>query len=558
MARRLILRKSVLLLAGIGVPAACLATLLFLASVEPSAAGGDQKPYPLIPSSWTGSNPSLKYYSRYPGYPSYDAHPRYLGELRGSWSEIGEQYGDRAGDLIRLVFEGWFTEVVQVQGSPETVREYLRREEQFYEALAPEALELMEGMARGAARELDKSAYAGVMTNYEKVLVINSYYGLKGAPPERTPAALKSAGILEDDETLGCSGAVILGKGTADGKAIHVSSEDQHFFPQEYLVTYVVHPADPRAHSYTVTASAGEIGSEHALNDRGVVASGYAGGRVNIGSPSMADPFSGYRRPGLDWQLGCWYAAAFADSAQKAVELLTVGRPEYREKSGNKIVIGKCTTGVNWVVSDAREAYVVESIPADAEGVARYAIRRPGDLGEQGDYVVSTNNVEANHSYNEQNVLDRDHPLSQHGSHALNPVYGLGVNGGTGTRFMTFTWLIRNNYGRITPEMVKSWRTAHYVYDVSGKRHDALDVDGYGRISPHLVEGISTLCAHSKGPTGSDPFTGSNIYVSVSVPQDLTVYRTKGRPCEWVGPWDALTLDGAPRPTPTAQFQGAP
>jgi hypothetical protein len=244
----------------------------------------------------------------------------------------------------------------------------------------------------------------------------------------------------------------------------------------------------------------------------------------------------------LDWQLGCWYAAAFSDTAKKAVEILTVGRPEYRTKSGYKIVIGKCTKGANWVVSDTHEAYVVESIPADLSGVARYAVRRPGDMGETGDYIVSTNNVEAKDSYNEQNVYEHDHPMSQHGSGLANPVHGLGVNGGSGTRFMTFMWLIRNNYGRITPEMVKQWRTAHYVYDREGTRHDILGVAGHGQVSPHLVPGVSTLCAHSKGPAGSDPFTGANIYVSLSVAQDLTVWRTKGRPCEWTGPWDALAL----------------
>src|SRR6266511_98486 len=340
-------RKSLLLL-GATVVATVVISLI---SVRSFSTGPNAKPYPPTPSTWTGVNANLKHYSLYPGYPSYEPHARYLGELSGSWSEIGVQYGERAGDLIRMVFEGWFTEVVQIQGSAEAVREYVHQEEQYYKALAPEALELMDGIARGAKAELAKSAYANVLTDFEKILVINSYFGLKGSPPDREPAGLQGrvAAQPPGDETRGCSGAVILGKGTADGKAIHVSSEDQHFFPQEYLVTYVVHPKDKNAHSYTVTASGGEIGSEHALNDKGVVVSGYAGGGVDIAAPSLAAPFSGYRRPGLDWQLGCWYAAAFADTAKKAVELLTVGRQEYRERSANKIVIGKCTKGANWV-----------------------------------------------------------------------------------------------------------------------------------------------------------------------------------------------------------------
>ena len=58
--------------------------------------------YP-TPSEWTGHNRKLGEYFLAQGYPAYDQHPRYLGELHGSWSQIGKQYGERAGDLIRLV-----------------------------------------------------------------------------------------------------------------------------------------------------------------------------------------------------------------------------------------------------------------------------------------------------------------------------------------------------------------------------------------------------------------------------------------------------------------------
>ena len=102
-------------------------------------------------------------------------------------------------------------------------------------------------------------------------------------------------------------------------------------------------------------------------------------------------------------------------------------------------------------------------------------------------------------------------------------------------------WLIHNNYGNITPEMVKEWRTAHFVYDVEGTRHDTLMVDGK-EVPPNLVPRVGTLCAHSSGPAGVDTFKGVNTYVSLSTPDELTVYRTVGRPCEWVGPWDALSL----------------
>ncbi len=207
---------------------------------------------------------------------------------------------------------------------------------------------------------------------------------------------------------------------------------------------------------------------------------------------------------------------------------------------GTKIVIGKCTRGVNWVVSDRNEAFVIESIPADQRGVARYAIRVPGDMGEIGShYIVSTNNVQAKDSYDEDNVHDPGHPMSQHGSGSQNPThFGLNL---TGTRFWTFMWLIRQNHGHVTPEMVQAWRRAHFLYDQSGVRHDTIEQNGT-RIPVHLVPDTATLCWHSSGPAGVDTFRGVDTYVSMSIADDLTSFRTKGRPCEWDGPWDRLSL----------------
>lgn len=511
---------------------------LALSATPPTAAAK----YP-APPEWTGHNRKLSEYFLAPGYPAYEPHPRYLGELHGSWSQIGRQYGERAGDLIRLVYEGWYRELLPVQGSSAVMTAYLVQQERYYEFLVPEALEMMHGIADGSATELSASAFPGELSHFHKILMINSYFGLMGRPPVSATAELAST----DDEVHCCSGAVILAPATRDGKAIHVSSEDQHFFPQEYLVTFIANPTDPRAHRYTVTDSAGEIGSEHAQNDRGVTVSGYAGGSQGILGPTLDAPFSGYRRPGLDWQLGNFYAAAFANSARHGVELLTVGRPEYRAKSGHKTVIGKCKLGANWVVSDRHEAFVVESIPADEKGMARYAIRLPGDMGETGNhYLVSTNNVEAKDSFGEDNVHDPGHPMSRHGNGAQTPTH-FGLNG-TGTRFWTLMWLIQRNFGQITAEMVQEWRRTHFIYDESGTRHDYVE-DGGNRIPVHLVPDTANLCRHTSGPPGVDTNKGINVYVSLSVADELASFRTKGRPCEWDGPWDRLSLQNPPRLT---------
>jgi len=525
-----------------------LLTLAAVFAVVVLFAGAIQLTYPPTPGWWTGHNTKLSQYYIAPGYPPYPAHPRYLGTLSGSWHDIGVQYGQKAGDFIRYVYEGWYKELIAAQYLNQNIVDYVHQENAYYKNLSPEALQLIAGIAEGAKQDLDQSIYANKMTNFEKILMINSYFGLQGKPPVGPIASVSRPG---DPVVRTCSGAVIFGKATRDGKLIHVSSEDQHFFPQEYLVTYIVHPGDPNAHTYTVTASAGEIGSQHAINDKGVVVSGYAGGGIGIASPTFSAPFSGYRRPGLDWQLGSFYADAFSSTAEEAVQRLTVGTPEYRQKSGYKIVIGKCTKGANWVVSDLHHAYVVESIPADQNGVARYAVRKPGEMGEIGaNYIVSTNNVEANYSCDENNLCSTDHPMSQHGNSTQNPNY-FGLSG-SGQRFWTFMWLINNNYGQITPDMVKQWRKTHFFIDKSGVEHDTLVYTDGKSYPTYLTPGAGTLCRHTTlaSQPGVDQFTGINIYVSLSTPDNLTVYRTKGRPCEWVGPWDALSLPNGVPPNP--------
>ncbi len=505
-----------------------------------AAANPDNHAFGPTPSWWTGHNKNLASYYVQPGYPAYDAHPRYLGVLKGSWYEIGQQYGQKAGDLIRLTVEGWYQELIATQGTNDNLVGYVNQEEAYYKNLLPEGLELMRGIADGAAPHLNQSIYAATMSNFQKILMINSYFGLQGRPPAAQGLAAPTAGA---GDGYNCSGAVIFGSATKDGKLIHVSSEDQHFFPQEYLVTFIAEPSDPRAHRYTITDTAGEIGSEQAINEHGVVVSGYAGGGVDIASPTADKPFSGYRRAGLDWQVGDWYATAFASTAREAVERLTVGRPEYRAASGMKIVVGKCSKGGNWVVSDKSEAFVVESIPADLNGVARYAVRVPGDMGEiNSSYIVSTNQVEANYSCDENNICSTAHPMSQHGNSEQNPSY-FGLSG-SGQRFYTLMTLIKNNFGKIDLDMVKQWRTTHFFYDKAGVRHDTLVYKDGNTYPTHLTPSAGVMCRHSTSSStpGVDTLTGINIYVSISTPHDRTVYRTKGRPCDWVGPWDSLSL----------------
>ena len=64
---------------------------------QPSVFAAPSRSYP---PEWTGRNVNLGKYRIGAGYPPYEPHPRYLGELTGSWHQIVRQYGERAADLI--------------------------------------------------------------------------------------------------------------------------------------------------------------------------------------------------------------------------------------------------------------------------------------------------------------------------------------------------------------------------------------------------------------------------------------------------------------------------
>ena len=118
-------RRQWMKLAASAAATAALAPKEAMGALSPGARTAPLVPVPRLfaadgscPAEWTGHNPRLADYHRAEGYPAYDPHPRYLGELRGSWDQIGRQYGERAGDLIRMVYEGWYREIVAGSGKP--------------------------------------------------------------------------------------------------------------------------------------------------------------------------------------------------------------------------------------------------------------------------------------------------------------------------------------------------------------------------------------------------------------------------------------------------------
>jgi len=476
--------------------------------------------FPAQPPWWTGYNAALKDYYVQPGYPAYDPHARYIGDLKGTWEEMGIQYGERAGDLIRMVFDGYYDQIFASVKDANRIVAEARNFAAWYGKAIPEAYQFMQGIAKGASSELKKSIYANIGNDFDKIVIINHYFALRKVNGHQYLGGGKiaSAGVeFDQEENPACTGVVVIGAidgPTKDRTTIHGGTRDQVFFPQCYEVAYTLSPSDPKAHRIWTIASAGELGGQMVGNDLGVIVTGYAGGDTKS--------IWAY---GIEWNIGDWYGALFGGSAEEAANILTVGRPGYFEKTGEKVFTA--AWGINWLISDKTDARCVEIVPG------RYAIRKIGDLGED-KFLICTNHCMASWSYDYTNTRTTV-PMTDYGPIA-GAYSGLSVSG---TRFYTMWWNVKYNYGKIDRAMVMSWYAGRYYIDQNGVRVDTIWDTTTGQWIPAANKATSPARHQAGWP---DTMKGTTVDAKVGVAQDLAFYWTKGRGDDWVGPWDVLTL----------------
>jgi hypothetical protein len=119
-------------------------------------------------------NPCAKHYDVSPGHPPFEPRARFLWALEGAWHEIGHQIGTKAGDLVRWVSDVWWKEHTEKYGLESTMKALPLYEAQTA-ALNLDLIEFMKGIAKGAAKELDKSPYAEASSHYQKILNTNIF-----------------------------------------------------------------------------------------------------------------------------------------------------------------------------------------------------------------------------------------------------------------------------------------------------------------------------------------------------------------------------------------------
>jgi hypothetical protein len=447
-------------------------------------------------------NPSTEKYQVSPGHPSYAPRARFLGELEGSWFDIGFHVGSQAGDLVRWVSDVWWKNHVEEWGFEDTMQALPLYEAQI-EALDPGLIRFMQGVAEGAAEQLAKSPFAKDSSHYQKVLNTNIYDAWSWRHPTFVPWKKDPAAAP------GCSSFASVGAGpNAMDQTITAHNRHCPFNPKCYQIAYVGRPQGGNAF-WTLTPGGAGAGCQ-IVNDKGVSLILNAGGDQH--AKMGANAF------GVSWFLLFLHVAAHADTAAEAIEMLTRGTPEYRSNTKRNSLLRTGTW--NFLVADRSECAVVET------SCDRYAIRRPGDMGEMGNYLVMTNHNYCDHSF-DQNNNRTDLPMTRFGNETTNE--------GSAARFWTLMWDIRHHYGQINHELATTFMQGHHQHNRQGQRLEA----PAGK--PGLQFEGDVTCPHAGG--FPDKWVQGSADAKVTVHgEDLRVHWTLGRPCEWQGAWDAVKL----------------
>ena len=436
---------------------------------------------------------------------------------------MGVQYGERSGPEIVDFFDYRFGAHVKKYGIRHLIEDVHRYETQA-KLFFPEGLEFARGIGDGASSHLSRSKFHGDIPNYLKIVFMNCdnclFYGHPGPadadhdlPADRTEDIHEPSPVME-----ACSMIALLGgKGaTSDGTTMLVHNNDGDFIDETWRYTYIAVPNTPGSNAFWSSTAPGKFFDIMGANNRGLALALTVGGNKTwVPSEKIFE-----RAFGVTWQYILLKALSSAGSVREALELVTLGTPEYRRATGRKTLLR--TRHNNYIMADRNEALVVE-VTAN-----RYAIRRPGDYGEDTGFIVATNHFVANHSYDAENVKT-DFPMTRFGDDEYAPL--------SATRYYTGFWQAKMNYGKLDSESIKKIWASHSYITKKGELVEKIS-DGKEWRPANLMS--NTICSHAGG--FPEKYIGSTIDSKVAIVDWNQVQFALGRPCEYSGMWRIFNL----------------
>ena len=488
-----------------------------------------------------GRNVMAHRYTHSKGYPPFQDRAQFIGTLQGDWREMGRQFGARTGDSVRCVSDIWWVQQCRKWGKNETHKAMALYEAQI-RALEPGLVAFMEGIAEGAAPWLNQSCLADAghplaATNYQRVLGVNvqdewtMHHPLFFPDGSCTFGGSETTSVAVDIPTM-CSGFSVRDKVALNGEVIAAQNRHSSYDPRCYEQVYVIRPEEGLA--CWVLSNCPQVVANQVVNEKGVSIALFSGGGTNPQSLNFNGEAHYAEGFGVPWFHLFLYAGTHAHTAEEAIQMLTLGTPDYRKRTGRNTLL----RGGGWIfmVTDATTLAVVEGT-ADRFAV-RYAGEFTGSEWTDPDTIVATNHNLCNFSYDDQNrwtqvsmTLFADGLVRD----KTGVVTGLSPSG---QRFWTLMWDIKHNRGQIDPYMAQHIMSGLHANDPeTGKRIECvLDENDTWR-----VWGAVRGCNQGGGVGLSNG--SADAKVAVLAGGDTAVFWTMGSPSHWAGAWDRYVFD---------------
>lgn len=463
------------------------------------------------------------------GYHVFEERPRFIGELSGSWYEMGVKYGKSCAELITASTDYWWGNMMERKGLDNTVRAMKRYIDQV-NALDPTQIELLFGIAQGASLNLAQGKFgdpAGEFyaNDFIRIFAASIFdcwlWGNPDSYRADSAAAYESAeGYINGDgcNSVAAKGKAVLGDHTISSQVRHTQQAGLCY---QAAMVY-------RCEDCNTVWSVGNAPAANGLllvNDKGVSISHHFGGSTTADSLSYrGGPYYGSAY-GVPWPNLLFYAAKTANTAQEALEILKYGSSAYRQITGRKTVRRDGTW--NWMVCDDHTLAVMEVSPD------RYAIRYAGEYtGSEWtdpDYIVCANHFICPYSYDEN------------GNRTDVPMWIFNSSSNSRERFWTLMWEMKDFYGKIdeytlqyifSQTYIRDEKTGEYVYAL-------MDTDGRW-----LTAGQSLGCAQGK-------LENNGLKRGTNGAKIATLNKSKsecryclGNPKDWQGAWDYYQFCG--------------
>jgi hypothetical protein len=471
-------------------------------------------------------------YANTKGFPPFLDKTVWLGTLNGTWFEMGKQLGEASADMISYTTDIWWGKMCGDKGVDSTIKAMKLYEAQIA-ALDQNQIDFFKGMTEGALLTLSQSQYSDPTNKdygdpYYRVIAAsiwdswlwgNPLLREAGGDTEIDHKAILDAIIGEGIDSGGCNSLAFKGTVTKSGKTMTTQLRHTAHEALCYQQSYVFNPPEGNKvwTATTLPASNGLM----LINDKGVVVHHHFGGATTQkaieyeGGPYFSDAF------GVPWPNALLYAAVHANTAEEAIEYLTLGSEQYREKTGRKTMLRE--GGWNWLVADENTLAVVE-ITADRYAV-RYAGEYTGEDWTSTDYIACANHFLCDFSYDENNERT-DVPMTI-----------FNVMEGSEERFWTIMWELRDHVerGDVDEYTIQHIVKSTYIRDkVTGEKIYCTQ-DENGKYVPY---GFAKWCIQGT-LVDEGRVNGTNAAkISILDGDKSRGLWTLGNPMDWAGAWD--------------------